>query len=102
MFLPHGARIYNTLMDFIKEEYWKRNYTEVCSPNIYNTKLWEISGHWKHYQDNMFSFQDSDDQTFALKPMSSPCAMPTSAPCTATRRAVPSRGSPACGASSRT
>ena len=72
MFLPHGARIYNTLCDFIREEYWKRGYDEVLTPNIYNTKLWETSGHWEHYKENMFSFKDSDNVTFALKPMNCP------------------------------
>lgn len=70
-FLPHGARIYNTLMDFIKGEYHKRGYTEVMSPNMYNVKLWHTSGHWQNYQENMFSF-DVEKDTFALKPMNCP------------------------------
>ena len=48
-FLPHGAHIYNTLVDFIRGEYRKRGYQEVVSPNIYNSKLWVTSGHWAHY-----------------------------------------------------
>ncbi|CAH3193095.1 unnamed protein product [Porites evermanni] len=48
-FLPKGAHIYNTLINFIKEEYRKRGFQEVVSPNIYSTKLWETSGHWQHY-----------------------------------------------------
>lgn len=51
-----GARIYNTLVDFIKRQYWFRGYTEVISPNVYNVKLWETSGHWQHYAENMFQF----------------------------------------------
>ncbi|KAF9432913.1 threonyl-tRNA synthetase [Entomortierella beljakovae] len=70
-FLPHGARIYNALMDFIKAEYYKRGYTEVMSPNMYNVKLWHTSGHWQNYQENMFSFNVEKD-TFALKPMNCP------------------------------
>ncbi|XP_043935137.1 threonine--tRNA ligase, mitochondrial [Protopterus annectens] len=70
-FLPKGAHIYNTLVDFIKTEYWKRGYTEVVTPNIFNTKLWEKSGHWEHYRENMFSFRVEND-TFALKPMNCP------------------------------
>uniref|UniRef100_F7DDV7 threonine--tRNA ligase n=1 Tax=Monodelphis domestica TaxID=13616 RepID=F7DDV7_MONDO len=70
-FLPRGAFIYNTLMDFIKEEYHRRNFTEVISPNVYNSKLWETSGHWQHYSENMFSF-DIEKETFALKPMNCP------------------------------
>ena len=48
-FLPHGARVYNTLCSFIREQYVLRGFTEVVSPNIYNSKLWETSGHWQHY-----------------------------------------------------
>uniref|UniRef100_A0A8C3SGU5 threonine--tRNA ligase n=1 Tax=Chelydra serpentina TaxID=8475 RepID=A0A8C3SGU5_CHESE len=70
-FLPKGAFLYNTLMDFIREEYHRRNFTEVVSPNIYNSKLWEASGHWQHYSENMFSF-DVEKETFALKPMNCP------------------------------
>ncbi|XP_032635667.1 threonine--tRNA ligase 2, cytoplasmic isoform X2 [Chelonoidis abingdonii] len=54
-----------------KEEYHRRNFTEVISPNIYNSKLWEASGHWQHYSENMFSF-DVEKETFALKPMNCP------------------------------
>ncbi|KAJ1180929.1 hypothetical protein NDU88_006140 [Pleurodeles waltl] len=70
-FLPRGAFLYNTLIDFIKEEYNKRNFTEVATPNIYNSKLWETSGHWQHYSENMFSFE-VEKETFALKPMNCP------------------------------
>ncbi|XP_067161515.1 threonine--tRNA ligase 2, cytoplasmic isoform X8 [Apteryx mantelli] len=70
-FLPRGAFLYNTLTDFIREEYHKRNFTEVVSPNIFNSKLWEASGHWQHYSENMFSFE-IEKETFALKPMNCP------------------------------
>ncbi|XP_034076519.1 threonine--tRNA ligase 1, cytoplasmic-like isoform X6 [Gymnodraco acuticeps] len=70
-FLPRGAFIYNTLTEFIREEYWRRGFQEVASPNIFNSKLWETSGHWQHYSDNMFSFPVEDD-IFALKPMNCP------------------------------
>ncbi|KAL4613200.1 hypothetical protein GN956_G22273 [Arapaima gigas] len=70
-FLPRGAYIYNTLTDFIKEEYYRRGFQEVATPNIYNSKLWEISGHWQHYSENMFSFPVEQD-IFALKPMNCP------------------------------
>ncbi|KAH0501352.1 putative threonine--tRNA ligase 2, cytoplasmic [Microtus ochrogaster] len=54
-----------------KEEYHRRNFTEVISPNMYNSKLWETSGHWQHYSNNMFTF-DIEKDTFALKPMNCP------------------------------
>eukprot|EP00501_MAST-03F_sp_TOSAG23-6_P001107 GSMAST32.ASY1.ANO1.1150.1 assembled CDS len=71
-FLPHGARIYNALIDFIKNEYWQRGYDEVVTPNIFSTDLWKISGHYQHYRDDMFLFNTSDQDEFALKPMNCP------------------------------
>eukprot|EP00300_Choanocystis_sp_HF-7_P003669 c1279_g1_i1.p1 GENE.c1279_g1_i1~~c1279_g1_i1.p1 ORF type:complete len:766 (+),score=177.08 c1279_g1_i1:48-2300(+) len=70
-FLPHGARMYSRLIDMIKEQYWKRGYTEVVSPNVYNHKLWITSGHWQNYQENMFQFE-VEKEAFALKPMNCP------------------------------
>ncbi|XP_060614002.2 threonine--tRNA ligase, mitochondrial [Anolis sagrei] len=70
-FLPKGAHIYTTLVDFIKSEYLKRGFSEVITPNIFNSKLWETSGHWQHYEENMFSFP-LEGETFALKPMNCP------------------------------
>ncbi|XP_071611119.1 threonine--tRNA ligase 1, cytoplasmic-like [Heliangelus exortis] len=70
-FLPRGAFIYNTLVDFIREEYRRRDFTEVVSPNVFNSKLWEASGHWQHYSENMFSFE-VEKEIFALKPMNCP------------------------------
>lgn len=70
-FQPKGAHIYNTLMDFIKSEYRKRGYQEVITPNIYNSKLFQISGHWDHYAQNMFSLKTEKDE-FVLKPMNCP------------------------------
>lgn len=70
-FLPKGSFIYNTLIEFIRSEYRKRGFQEVVTPNIYNSKLWQTSGHWQHYSDNMFSFE-VEKETFALKPMNCP------------------------------
>lgn len=71
MWLPHGTRIYNTLLTYIKNQYWKRNYHEVMTPNMYNSDLWKISGHWDYYKDDMFII-DVEEQKFALKPMNCP------------------------------
>jgi threonyl-tRNA synthetase len=68
MWLPHGTRIYNTLVETLREEYRKRGYDEVITPNMYSTKLWETSGHWQNYKENMFSFE-VEKETFGLKPM---------------------------------
>ncbi|KAF2665120.1 threonyl-tRNA synthetase [Microthyrium microscopicum] len=69
--LPHGMSIFNTLQSFIRSEYWTRGYTEVSSPNMYNASLWKQSGHWQHYQDDMFVL-DVDKDKWGLKPMNCP------------------------------
>mmetsp|Transcript_49327 Transcript_49327/g.96772 ORF Transcript_49327/g.96772 Transcript_49327/m.96772 type:complete len:1017 (+) Transcript_49327:38-3088(+) len=70
-FLPNGAKVYNALVDFIKNEYWQRGYNEVVSPNIFSTDLWKISGHYQHYKDDMFLLT-SEDKEFGMKPMNCP------------------------------
>ena len=70
-FLPHGMIIYNTLMAFLRQEYWKRGYQEVGTPNMYNSELWKLSGHWQHYHEDMFTF-DVEKDKWALKPMNCP------------------------------
>lgn len=57
-FLPHGTRIYNTLMNLIKGQYHKRGFSEVMTPNMFDIKLWKTSGHWQHYQEDMFAVVD--------------------------------------------
>lgn len=70
-FQPRGAHIYNKLVEFIKLQYRKRGFQEVITPNMFNAKLWQTSGHWQHYAENMFSFE-VEKETFALKPMNCP------------------------------
>ncbi|KIP05628.1 hypothetical protein PHLGIDRAFT_24993 [Phlebiopsis gigantea 11061_1 CR5-6] len=70
-FLPHGTRIYNTLAELMRTEYFKRGYQEVISPNMFNSKLWETSGHWQNYKDDMFTL-DVEKDNWALKPMNCP------------------------------
>ena len=69
--LPHGTRIYNKLIDFIKKQYWERGYDEIITPNIFNMDLWHKSGHAKHYKDDMFTFE-VEGQEWAMKPMNCP------------------------------
>jgi threonyl-tRNA synthetase len=69
--MPHGARVYNKLMDFIRKQYWQRGYTEVITPNIFNLQLWEISGHAQLYRENMFIF-DVEEAEWGMKPMNCP------------------------------
>ncbi len=77
-FLPHGTKVYNKLMSFLRFFYDKLGYQEVITPNLYNKKLWEKSGHWDKYKENMFIINknsiDTEDEhdEFSLKPMNCP------------------------------
>ncbi|KAI3944482.1 hypothetical protein MKW92_044966 [Papaver armeniacum] len=68
---PHGTRIYNRLVDFMKAQYWERGYDEVMTPNACGMELWKTSGHADKYKENMFVFK-IDKQEFGLKPMNCP------------------------------
>ena len=70
-FLPKGMVIKNTLIDYWRELHTRENYVEVSTPLIMNRKLWETSGHWDHYKDNMYS-TTIDEETFCVKPMNCP------------------------------
>ncbi|KAK7307206.1 hypothetical protein VNO77_40063 [Canavalia gladiata] len=70
-FLPHGARIYNKLTEFIRNQYRDRGYQEVISPNVFNMDLWVQSGHAANYREDMFILE-IDKQEFGLKPMNCP------------------------------
>ncbi|KAK2078954.1 hypothetical protein QBZ16_002644 [Prototheca wickerhamii] len=70
-FLPAGARVYNSLIQLMREKYWKYGFEEVVTPNMFNMELWNTSGHAAHYKENMFCFQ-VEKQEFGLKPMNCP------------------------------
>ncbi len=70
-FHPKGTIIYNELLTFIRSEYKKRKYQEVITPTLYDKSLWETSGHWEHYKENMFVLQ-MDGKEASLKPMNCP------------------------------
>ena len=69
--LPHGLKLFNTLLAFWREEHEKRGYHEISSPQLNTRTLWETSGHWAHYKDNMFTTGE-ENNPFALKPMNCP------------------------------
>lgn len=69
--LPKGTIIFNELQKFIRAEYAKRGYQEVVTPQLFNKALWETSGHWEHYKDDMFLMK-VDNEDFSLKPMNCP------------------------------
>ncbi len=70
-FLPKGMIIRNQLEKFWREEHEKAGYQEIRTPIILNRSLWERSGHWDHYKENMY-FTSIDEQDFAIKPMNCP------------------------------
>lgn len=70
-FLPNGTIIYNELLSYVRQEYAKRGYQEVVTPQLFNKALWEQSGHWSHYRENMFLLE-VDKEEFSFKPMNCP------------------------------
>ncbi|WP_340397969.1 threonine--tRNA ligase [Paenibacillus sp. FSL E2-0202] len=70
-YLPKGMTIRTELENFARELQRQRDYDEVRTPLMMNNRLWEQSGHWDHYKDNMY-FTDVDETKFALKPMNCP------------------------------
>jgi threonyl-tRNA synthetase len=73
--LPKGLKILNQLISFWREEHEKRDYLEVKTPLINKKELYEISGHWSHYREEMFLSETDENETYALKPMNCPNAM---------------------------
>jgi threonyl-tRNA synthetase len=73
--LPKGMRLLNNLLTFWRDEHEARGYEEISSPIINNKKLWEISGHWEYYRDDMFVIDGDDDNAYGVKPMNCPNAM---------------------------
>lgn len=71
MFLPKGMELKNELLKFWREIHRKAGYIEIESPIILNRKLWETSGHWYHYKENMYTVK-IDDEDYAIKPMNCP------------------------------
>ena len=70
-FLPNGMVLKNTLMSYWREIHVPAGYKEISTPQILNRHLWETSGHWEHYKDNMYTTM-IDDQVYAIKPMNCP------------------------------
>jgi len=73
-FLPKGMTLKNTLIDYWREIHYREGYQEVSTPIILSRKLWENSGHWDHYKDNMYTTL-IDEEDFAVKPMNCPGGM---------------------------
>ncbi|MDO5448993.1 MAG: threonine--tRNA ligase [Clostridia bacterium] len=70
-FLPRGMALKNALIDYWREIHYREDYVEVSTPLIMNRRLWETSGHWDHYKDNMYSTV-IDEEDYCIKPMNCP------------------------------
>ena len=70
-FLPKGMALKNALIDYWRDIHYRDGYVEVSTPLIMNRQLWETSGHWDHYKDNMYSTV-IDDEVYCIKPMNCP------------------------------
>lgn len=73
-FLPKGMILKNTLIDYWREIHTREGYVEISTPIMLNRALWETSGHWDHYKENMYTTV-IDDTDFAIKPMNCPGGM---------------------------
>ena len=71
IFLPKGMILKNTLIDYWREVHTRAGYVEISTPIMLNRQLWETSGHWAHYKENMYTTV-IDEEDFAIKPMNCP------------------------------
>lgn len=83
LFLPNGTHVVNKLIAFLRAQYRQYGFREVLTPNIYKRSLWEVSGHWQNYKDDMYEVrgrgatgetqgQVGEDESYGLKPMNCP------------------------------
>ena len=70
-FLPKGMVLKNLLIDYWRKIHAREGYVEISTPMMLNRQLWETSGHWDHYRENMYTTV-IDDTDFAIKPMNCP------------------------------
>ena len=69
---PRGWTLYHTLRNYVRKRLAKDGYVEVCTPQMVDKVLWEQSGHWEKFRQNMF-ISESEEKTLAIKPMNCPC-----------------------------
>lgn len=69
---PRGWTLYRTLRNYVRKQLAKDGYVEVCTPQMVDKVLWEQSGHWEKFRQNMF-ISESEEKTLAIKPMNCPC-----------------------------
>ncbi len=74
-YMPKGVTLKNELIKYWREIHKKAGYIEIETPTAMSRELWEISGHWDHYRQNMYTFQADEDKDYAIKPMNCPGCM---------------------------
>jgi threonyl-tRNA synthetase len=70
--LARGTVLYNTLAQYMRDSLFPSGYVEIKTPIVFNRALWETSGHWAHYRENMFLVRSRDDEEMGLKAMNCP------------------------------
>ena len=74
--LPKGMTVYLQLLQYVREKSYGEGYQEIRTPQLLNAELWKTSGHWEHYQEDMFILHHAeDDNDFGIKPMNCPAHM---------------------------
>ena len=69
---PKGWRLFQTLINYMRARQENAGYVEISTPTVMDRHLWEMSGHWENFRDNMYTTQTEDQRVFALKPMNCP------------------------------
>ena len=74
-YMPKGMILKNELIKYWREIHKKAGYVEIETPTAMSRELWEVSGHWDHYRQNMYTFKADEDKDYAIKPMNCPGCM---------------------------
>ncbi len=74
-YMPKGTILRNELIKYWRQVHQKAGYIEIETPTAMSRELWEVSGHWDHYRQNMYTFKADEDQDYAVKPMNCPGGM---------------------------
>ena len=74
-YMPKGLVVKNELIKYWREIHKKAGYVEIETPTAMSRELWEVSGHWDHYRQNMYTFKADEDKDYAIKPMNCPGCM---------------------------
>ena len=69
---PKGWTLFRQLIDYMRDRQEKADYVEISTPSVMDRNLWELSGHWENFRENMYTTQTEDERVFALKPMNCP------------------------------